>query len=124
MFKNRFLIVLGVVSLLLATMAVSRLSSSASEADGASDFYQRHRDWNRNLEGSDYYDRHRKPSATTAIGDIAGDFALRHPNWMADVQTVAIPVTGDPEASDYFQRHPEFRLPSSPIDLSDYFLRH
>jgi hypothetical protein len=129
MFKNRFLIVLGVISLLSVTMAVSRpFSSTAVSIEGANDFYQRHRDWNRNLEGSDYYERHPNLSASAAsIADTAGDFALRHPKWTIGIQNATIPVTGSLEASDYFQRHPELNLPvpsASASDLSDYFIRH
>ena len=130
MFKNRFLIVLGVVSLFLVTMAVSRPFSSSSVAsiEGANDFYQRHRNWNRNLEGSDYYERHSDLSAPAApIVDLTGDFALRHPEWTLSISNATIPVTGIFEASDYFQRHPELSLPvpsASAADLSDYFVRH
>jgi hypothetical protein len=128
MFKNRFLLVLSVFSLLLVTMAVSRPFSSASVSsiEGANDFYQRHRNWNRNLEASDYYERHPELSeSATSMADIAGDFALRHPEWTISVQNSAIPMTGMSEASDYFQRHPELSLPiESAADLTDYFTRH
>jgi cobalamin biosynthesis Mg chelatase CobN len=128
MFKNRFLLVLGVFSLLLVTMAVSRPFSSelVSSMEGANDFYQRHRNWNRNLEGSDYYERHSELNGSAiSIADIAGDFALRHPEWTISVQNSAIPVTGVFEASDYFQRHPELSLTiESAANLSDYFVRH
>lgn len=127
MFKNRFLLVLGVLSLLLVTMAVSRPFSddSVSSIEGANDFYQRHRNWNRNLEGSDYYERHSEASRAASIADTAGDFALRHPVWTINVPNGAIPVARIFEASDYFQRHPELSLPGeSAADLSDYFVRH
>ena len=41
-------------------MAVSRPFSNTSvfSREGANDFYQRHRNWDRNLESSDYYERH------------------------------------------------------------------
>ena len=126
MFKSRFLLVLGVFSLLLATMAVSRpfSSDSISSIEGANDFYQRHPNWNRNLEGSDYYERHPELSGSAvSIADIAGDFALRHPEWTVSVQNEVVPVSGIFEASDYFQRHPELFAPAT-IDLSDYFQRH
>jgi hypothetical protein len=126
MFKNRFLLVLGVFSLLLVTMAVSRPFSNASvpTMEGPNDFYQRHRDWNRNLEASDYYERHPELSGSAAITDIPDDFAQRHPEWTIGVQNASIPVTGILEAEDYFLRHPELRTPNTAIDLSDYFLRH
>ncbi len=126
MIKNRFLLVLGALSLLLATMAVSRPFSDApvSSIEGANDFYQRHRNWNRNLQGSDYYERHPNLSApVTSIIDRTSDFALRHPDWTISLQNAAILVTGSLESSDYFQRHPELRTPAT-IDLSDYFQRH
>jgi hypothetical protein len=126
MFKNRFLLVLAVFSLLLVTMAVSRPFSSASvpTMEGPNDFHQRHRDWNRNLEASDYYERHPEFSGSAAITDIAGDFAQRHPEWTISVQNASIPVTVILETSDYFQRHPELRTSNTVSDLSDYFLRH
>jgi hypothetical protein len=125
MFKNRFLIVLGVFSLLLVTMAISRpfTNASVTSIEGANDFYQRHRNWNRNLEGSDYYERHSNASAPATTIDPTGDFALRHPEWTVSVPNAAVPVTSIFEDSDYFQRHPELREPAT-IDLSDYFQRH
>ena len=124
MFKNRFLLVLGVFSLLLVTMAVSRpfSNSTVSNIEGANDFYQRHRNWDRNLEGSDYIERHPNRSATPIV-DLSGDFALRHPDWTLSPSNAVIPVTGSFEASDYFLRHPELRTPAT-IDLSDYLQRH
>ena len=109
MFNNRFLLILGVFSLLLVTMAVSHPFSSVSVSpiEGANDFYQRHTNWDRNFEDSDYFER--------------------HPEWTVSVQNVAIRLTGMFETSDYFQRHPEFSLPApvaSAADLSDYFVRH
>lgn len=147
MLKNRILLLIGVVSLLLVTMAVSRpfTNTAAPDAAGANDFYQRHPNWGRNLEGSDYYERHSDTNAA-AIAESAGDFALRHPAWTVSVPNAVVPVTGILEASDYFQRHPgltlsvpaasaadlsdyfvrhpELRTPATRIDLSDYFLRH
>ena len=123
MIKNRFLLVLGVFSLLLVTMAVSRpfSNNTISNIEGANDFYQRHRNWTRNLEGSDYVERH--PNRSAASIDLSGDFALRHPGWTLSIPNAVIPVTGSFEASDYFLRHPELRTPAT-IDLSDYFQRH
>lgn len=105
MFKNRVLLIVGVLSLLLVTMAVSRPFSSASapSLSGANDFYQRHPDWNRNPVASDYYQRH----STASIADLTGDFALRHSEWSLSIQSAGIPVTGSLEGSDYFQRHAE-----------------
>lgn len=126
MFKNRILLVLGVISLLLVTMAVSRplaITPVASGA-GANDFYQRHPDWNRAPAASDYYERHPELNVTVGIApDATSDFTLRHPQWVSAVQIAVIPVTGNLVASDYFQRHPELRTLTT-LDLSDYFLRH
>ncbi|MGZ9234512.1 MAG: hypothetical protein ACXW4E_03230 [Anaerolineales bacterium] len=125
MFKNRFIVVLGVLSLLLVTMAVSQPFSNApaSAAAGANDFYERHPNWNRNLEASDYYERHSELSGSVA--SIDEEFALRHPAWTVSVQNATIPVTGPSEALDYFQRHPVSGLPAeSAADLSDYSARH
>jgi hypothetical protein len=58
--------------------------------------------------GSDYYLRHPELRISTALATyIASDFYLRHPEWASNVQNAAIPVTGNSEASDYFQRHRE-----------------
>lgn len=126
MFKNRFLLVLGVFSLLLVTMALSRPFSSrpASSIEGANDFYQRHPGWSRSPDTSDYYRRHagRRESAAPVI-DLTGDFALRHPEWTIDLQFAAVPVTAASAFSDYFQRHPELRKGGRVIDLTDYFFR-
>ena len=122
MFKNRFLLVLGLVSLLLVTMAVSRpfAETRVSSVAGANDFYQRHPGWNRNAEASDYYERH------TNLNPVSiGDFALRHPEWVVSVPNAAVPVTGILAPSDYFQRHPTLSLTVANVaDLTDYFIRH
>jgi hypothetical protein len=49
MFKNRFILMVGVLSVLLVTIAVSNPFSNATPASvsGASDSYQRHPDWTR-----------------------------------------------------------------------------
>jgi len=89
MFKNRFLLVLGIVSLLLVTMAVS--NPAPDEREGASDFYQRHPDW----------------------------------TWVPRDQNVVSPVTGEAAFPDYYQRHPEQRIPVEiSSDTTDYFFRH
>lgn len=76
--------------------------------------------------GSEYYERHPELRVSGAIViDTTGDFFLRHPEWTADVQNVAIPVTGISEVSDYFQRHPELSAAAEiAVDTADYFLRH
>jgi len=125
MFKNRFLLILGILSMLLVTMAISRPFASApvTAREGANDFYQRHPGWGRNLAASDYYERH---SERNESGSSA-DFALRHPEWTLNVQNAVIPVTGVLETADYFQRHPGLNLSmpaASTADLTDYFVRH
>jgi hypothetical protein len=74
--------------------------------------------------GSDYYERHLELRVPGLI-DMSGDFFRRHPEWAANVQSAAIPVTGLSEASDYFQRHSELIAPAGiAVDATDYFLRH
>jgi hypothetical protein len=147
MFGNRFILVIGVLSALLVTVAVSRPFANASVPNiaGANDFYERHPDWGSNAIASDYYQRHPELSVSAANAlDLAGDFALRHPEWSFNMQAVGISMKGGVETSDYFQRHPELntsagiavdmsdyfirdselRVPTKLIDLSDYFLRH
>jgi hypothetical protein len=128
MYKNRFIAVLGVLSLLLVTMAVSQPFSNAPASDlvGANDFYERHPNLNRHAIASDYYQRHSERSESAAsIAYMAGDFALRHPAWTVSVQNAVVPVTGRSEISDYFQRHMELSIPAaSAADLSDYSARH
>jgi len=85
MFKNRFLLVLGVISLLSVTMAVSYPRSNASQA--GSDFYQRHPAWtwainHQNavipLTGDsafpDYFQRHTELNLSPIIGLGASEF--------------------------------------------------
>jgi hypothetical protein len=125
MFKNRFLLILGILSMLLVTMAISRpfANTPITAREGANDFYQRHPGWSRNLEASDYYERHMKRNESASIAD----FALRHPEWIINVQNAVIPVTGVLETADYFLRHPDLSLSvpaASAADLTDYFVRH
>ena len=130
MFKNRFLLVLGVISFLSVTMAVSYPRSSAPLAtnQAASDFYQRHPDWtwtvrNANAVGSsapsDYFQRHPELTVPSVIGLGASDYFQRH------TELIAPSILGL-DASDYFQRHPELTVPSAgtSVDLTDYFFRH
>lgn len=110
MFRNRFILTVGVLSLLLVTLAVSRpfTTASVSNIAGANDFYQRHANWGSDTIASDYYQRH--PALSASVGnvlDLTADFYQRHPEWAANVQSVAVPVTGISEASDYYLRHPE-----------------
>jgi hypothetical protein len=132
MFKNRFILVIGVISLLLVTIAVSKPLSNASPASlaGANDFYQRHPDWtwvniqnavipatgNRDL--SDYALRHPELSASPDALIDTSDYFLRHPDLSVAIDTAI-------DTSDYFLRHPELSVSTgTAIDTSDYFLRH
>lgn len=163
MLKNRYLLVLGVISLLLVTMAVARPYSNAKSLDlskpaspriiplyrisNLPDYFQRHPELRASASNTklvdlsqparpmiiplyritnlpDYFQRHPELRVSAAAGmvvDIAGDFYLRHTDWIANV---GIPVTGRSEAEDYFMRHPALNSSSAPVDLSDYFLRH
>lgn len=132
MFKNRFVLVLGVLSLLLVTVAVSKPFSNSLPVgvDGASDFYQRHPEWKwivRNPSAlipvtgdtafSDYYQRHLELSVSSVIGMGAPDYFQRHPELIAPVEAAF-------DQSDYFFRHPELRALGKSTDLTDYFVRH
>lgn len=58
--------------------------------------------------GSDYYLRHPELRISEALAaHIASDFYLRHPEWGSNIQNAAIPVTGNSDTSDYFQRYRE-----------------
>ena len=133
MFKNRSLVVIGVISLLLVTMAVSSPRSNASLASdqGASDFYQRHPDWTWVVNPQnavipvtgasafpDYFQRHPELSAPSILGLGASDYFQRHPE-------LTVPSIFGLGASDYFMRHPELTVPSADVsvDMTDYYFR-
>ena len=112
MFKNRFLVVIGVISLLSVTLAVSGpRHKPAPVADQAgSDFYQRHQDWTWTI-------RDQNTIPLTGVSAFP-DYYQRHLELM---NRVILGLT----ASDYFQRHPELINPvESSIDTTDYFFRH
>ena len=113
MFNNRFILVLGVLSLLLVTVAVSYPRSNAAFAadQGASDFYQRHPEWKWGIDDAN--------SVLPVTGELAfPDYYQRHPELSAPV-----PITID--TTDYFFRHPQLRASAmNSIDLTDYFFRH
>jgi len=95
MFKNRFILVLGVLSLLLVTMAVSNPLSSASPArdQGASDFYQQHPDWMWAINDQNV--------VIPLTGDAAfPDYHQRHPE-------LSVRVEASVDTTDYYFRHPE-----------------
>ena len=113
MFKNRFILVLGVLSLLLVTVAVSYPHSNAFFAadQGGSDFYQRHPEWNWTIDDEN--------SVVPVTGESAfPDYYQRHPELSA-------PVTITIDTTDYFFRHPQSLASTmKSIDLTDYFFRH
>ena len=123
MFKNRFLLVLGVVSLLLISMAISSFRSTAAPVnkEAASDFYQRHPDWTGSSSAPvavypDYFQRHPELVAASVSGAGASDYFERHPELVKPVIV---------ERDDYFQRHPELIVKAgTAADLSDYYFRH
>jgi len=95
MFTNRFILVLGVASLLLVTMAVSKPFSKASPEgfNEATDFYQRHPDWIWGIKDQnaaipetgasafpDYYQRHPELSVSVEMPADTTDYFFRHPN--------------------------------------------
>ena len=124
MFKSRFLLVLGIISLVLVSLAISSFRNNAtlSNRDAASDFAQRHSNWSWSAVApaaaySDYAQRHPELSNLSAQG--ASDYYERHPNRTS----LAVQV---PDTSDYFLRHPELNTSAAAvsIDLTDYYFRH
>jgi len=127
MFKNRFLVVIGVISLLLVTIAVSSPLSNTSLAtdQGASDFYQRHPDWiwtvrNGNVDSSassDYFQRHPELTVPSILGLGASDYFMRHPE-------LTLSADASVDMTDYYFRHTAAFPSFTNIDLTDYFFRH
>ena len=113
MFKNRVLVVIGVISLLLVTMAVSLPFPNASltTGQGASDFYQRHPDWTWTINPQN--------ASIPVTSDLAfPDYYQRH-------LQLRTPAISGLTASDYFQRHPELIAPAEAlVDMTDYYFRH
>jgi hypothetical protein len=128
MFKNRFLLVLGLISLMLVSLAISsfRNNASLSEREAAWVIAERRTD-----------------AAAPAVVDsisiskrqAAWDFADRHTdwNWSAISEREAAwslaerHVDGAAPAGvylDYAQRHPELSATAASIDLTDYYFRH
>ena len=125
MFKNRSILVLGVLSMLLVAIAIPESFVStlpleelswpprpilipATDANSLSDYHERHPEW----VSSD-------PEAAvpvTGISDLS-DYYLRHPELNMPVDAIA-------DTSDHFLRHPELRAPVQSEDITDYFLRH
>ena len=110
MFKNRFLFVLGVVSVLLVSLAASGFATppSPSNRTAAGEQAVNISNWTWmvppsavTITASDYYQRH--PELSTLNGNTAGNFAIEHSNWTWSVAPSAVTIV----ASDYYQRHPE-----------------
>lgn len=100
MFKTRFLIVLGLLSMLLVATAVSRpfLNVQGSPQPGMIP-----------VTNADYF----------------SDYFQRHTERASNLQDMVIPMTGSSESLDYFQRHPELSaLSGTSADMTDYFVRH
>ena len=138
--KNRFILILSLLSGLLATMAVSRPYASIPTAEKLngpprpamfsavdsmllSDYHERQAALARNSVdlANDFYQRH-----TDWAGELNNDFNQKYPGkWVSRAAGVAIPVTSSSAASDYFQRHTELLGPAGvAVDVTDYFLRH
>ena len=131
MFKSRFILVLGVLSLVLVTMAVSNPKSNVSPSvdQGASDFYQRHPGWTWAVPAlaaipvtsdaafPDYYQRHPELSVSALLGVGASDYFQRHPELTA-------PAEASVDMTDYYFRQQVLFPAAKTIDLTDYYFRH
>ena len=107
MFKNRFLLVLGVISLLLVTMAVSSPYANAKNSANLS--------WPA-----------RPVILPASQMNNLSDYYQRHTAWTSNYQKASIPVTGIAAALDYFQRHFDLNVVAGPeiaVDTTDYFVR-
>jgi hypothetical protein len=111
MFKNRFILVIGVLSLVLVTMAVSNPKSNVSIAadQEASDFHQRHPDWQ--WAASD------QKAIVPLTGEAAfPDYAQRHPE-------LRVSLADAVDTTDYFIRLSILSAPAISVDTTDYFFR-
>ena len=109
MFANRYFLLLGSAALMLVILfsvgqALAR-PVAAADIDSATQSYSA---WAK------------------AAGVESIDSATRsYRAWALDVEGAAIPVTGNAESPDYYQRHPERSTPAAAaVDMSDYFARH
>lgn len=132
MFRNRFILMIGTLALLVAGMAASysRSHLAAVTEQGASDFHQRHPDWQWLVSNQkaiipltgdgafpDYYRRHPELSVPAGASVDTTDYYFRHPGLGASGKS------GD--LTDYFFRHPELRGESTRTgDMTDYYFRH
>ena len=120
--KNRVILLLGVISLLSISMAVStfRNKSFASNVEETSDFYQRHPYWIWSIRGpalasSDYFQRHPELSAPATLRLNASDYFQRHSELIAPAEVSA-------DLTDYHFR--QLAQKKYGPDLSDYYFRH
>jgi len=132
MFKNRFPLVLGVISLVLVSLAVSNFNFKAlpARSEAASDFYQRHPDWiwtvNRQnaiipITGEDtfpdYFQRHPELTTPAILGLGASDYFMRHPELVALAEDAM-------DMTDYYFRQRMLAGATNSVDLTDYYFRH
>ena len=119
--KNRLLLGLGFISLLLVSLAISsfQVKSALSIVEAASDFHQRHPNWTWAIPAaevaapSDYFQRHRELTVPAVLGIGASDYFQRHPELVA-------PASKD--LTDYYFR--QQALKGTGPDLTDYYFRH
>jgi hypothetical protein len=131
-FKNRFLLVLGVISILSVIMAGSyaRPITSLPADLAGSDFYQRHPNWTWVVNDQnaaipvtsdsafpDYHQRHPELSVSSIIGLGSSDYFQRHPELIA-------PSEGVVDLTDYYFRLSAVPPAANVNDLTDYFFRH
>jgi hypothetical protein len=112
MFKNRFIVVLGALSILLVTMAVAypRMDDSLTADQNASDFHQRHPEWTWTIRDA------------SVVIPVAGDSA--YPDYYQRHRKLSLRAETPLDTTDYFFRHPELMTPARLIDLTDYYFRH
>jgi hypothetical protein len=106
---KRFLLVVGLLSMLFVAMTISNPGPTvylASE-QGANDIYQRHPERRNGMNNA--------VVPVTGISEMS-DYYQRHPE-------LRVPEDVRVDRTDYFMRHPELRT-SFPVNLSDYFQRH
>jgi hypothetical protein len=111
MLKNRVFLALGVFSVLLVTMAVSRpvLDASLDAEPAASHLYQH------------FYQRDTEDFRYGGANDLYKHFYQRDTDWAptrSDLNS-EISVTGGSEYSDYYHRHLNSGVPTKSNDLSD-----
>jgi hypothetical protein len=104
MYKNRFILVLGLLSLLMVAMAVTQSRSLVSSAtrQPVSDFYQRHLDWK-------WIVKDKNTSIPITGASAFPDYFQRHPELSGSVERSI-------DTTDYFFRHLDNNA-SSPVVL-------